>query len=454
MTKGGYSSHEEESIMDKIIEVLNKKGNGQLEAIYGKLTNTPVLTRVKKYLAGEYDIRFNLINNDFEYRLKGEDSYEELNENDLYIELQEDRINCSIDNLRTLLKSKYIKNYNPIKTYFDSLPKWEVGDQDYISELAGYIQTTDQKRWLYHFKKYIVRVVACATIDGAFNKQCLTLRSGQNDGKSTFCRFLCPPTLSKYFIENVQADKDGRIALGENLIINMDELASMSRQEINDFKAMLSKPCEKVRRPYDRKAKMAQRIASFVASTNDAEFLTDTTGSVRWLVFDVLSIDFAYSREIDIDLVYAQALALLKSGFEYQLDKSDVSENEQVNRKYQVKTPEMEIVAEAISPVKKSDYEKDKANQDYALKTATQLIELFGERAGSIRLNAGRMGRALRYFGFEQTQARVGDNGLSIRVWIVKLNNRTGYENIAINEGKPGIKEEDELGYPKSWDKK
>jgi predicted P-loop ATPase len=67
------------------------------------------------------------------------------------------------------------------------------------------------------------------------------------------------------------------------------------------------------RLPYDRRTSILERRASFIGSTNNIQFLSDDTGSVRWLCFEIESINWKYNDEIDIDLVYAQAYHLYQS---------------------------------------------------------------------------------------------------------------------------------------------
>lgn len=87
------------------------------------------------------------------------------------------------------------------------------------------------------------------------------------------------------------------IALIENFIINLDELATFSKVEIGQLKSVLSKSFVKERHPFERKAKKLPRRASFIGSTNMTEFLTDPTGNVRWIPFEVFDIDWKYSKK-------------------------------------------------------------------------------------------------------------------------------------------------------------
>ena len=109
-----------------------------------------------------------------------------------------------------------------------------------------------------------------------------------------------------YVTENISFDKDSLISLIENLIINLDELATFSKGEINTLKSILSKTFAKKCHPFERKAKKLPQRASFIGSTNLTEFLNDPTGNVRWIPFEISGIDWRnYSKVINIDHVWA-----------------------------------------------------------------------------------------------------------------------------------------------------
>ena len=55
------------------------------------------------------------------------------------------------------------------------------------------------------------------------------------------------------------------------------------------------------------------RRASFAATVNDSDVLTDRTGSRRFLCVEATRID--YTPPVDHTAVYAQALALFRGGF-------------------------------------------------------------------------------------------------------------------------------------------
>ncbi|MDP2061261.1 MAG: VapE family protein, partial [Flavobacteriaceae bacterium] len=258
---------------------------------------TPLINRVEKYISERYEIFFNIIANKFMYRVVDESEFMELNLDNIYRELKKHHLSYSHSDLKSLFKSDFTTKVNVFKEYFETLPEWD--GADIIGRLAEYIKVQDltkksneRERFNRMFKKTLVRMVACS-LEAGFNKQCFTLvHDKQNSGKSTFLRWLCPPTLADYYSEAVGISKDDLIALTENFIINIDELSTLSKYDINALKSVMSKDRVKVRLPYGERPEMLQRRCNFVASTNRLEFLNDETGSVRWVCFLLNSIDW------------------------------------------------------------------------------------------------------------------------------------------------------------------
>ncbi len=324
---------------------INNKSEIQMYSI-GKETNT-IFDKTMNYLDGKYEIRFNEIALSYEIKLRKEFEWKELNLNSLFIELMQAEISISIKNLEILVKSNYVLKYDPIDDYFQNII-WD--GNDHISYFLGFLKTSDNDSLRIQLEKWLVRAIRCALIPGYVNKQCLVLVSPkQNTGKTTLLRFLCPNELREYYTENVSTDKDGVIAICKNFIANADEFASFSKADANTLKAYISKDSVNMRLPYGRKAERMERICSFVASTNRTDFLTDSTGSVRWLVYEIKEIDFEYSKKVDIDQVWAQAYHLAYNDKDYKAEMTpeELKENEERNQAFRQLSEEEEIIRES-----------------------------------------------------------------------------------------------------------
>ncbi len=353
-----------------------------------------IFDRTLNYLNSKYSLRFNTISLEFEIKLIQDKKWADLNLNSLYIELIQSGINIPINKLEILVRSHLIEQYNPISEYIESLEDWD--GEDHIAKLCSYVKTNDDEKFLYHVEKWFTRAVFCALEEEKINKHCLVLANTiQNSGKSTFLRFFIPKKLTNYLSEDIGLDKDSRIKLCKNLIINLDELSVLAKADINSLKAMISKTDINERLPYARKAEYLERICSFVGSTNKTDFLTDESGSVRWIIFEVIEkINFNYSSEIDIDKVWAQAYfnAYKRKNYNPELTLADISENEKRNERFTQMTLEQEMVSKF--------YEASGNLEEF--KTATEvMIDLNSQ---GIRLNHLKIGRALSSFKFPRVK--------------------------------------------------
>lgn len=356
------------------------------------LSNT-IYDRTISYLNEKYNIRFNFIALELEISMKESNEWKNLNINSLLIELVQSGIEISMNRLEILVRSHLIQKYNPIVEYFENLTKWD--GVDHIEKLSSYVKTSDNDAFNYHFEKWLTRTVLCALKKGYVNKQCFVLAAQQNSGKSSFLRFLIPSKLEVYYTENVSLDKDGIIAICKNLLVNLDELAVFSKLDVNTLKSFISKSSVNVRIPYAKKAELMERICSFCGSTNRTDFLTDETGNVRWLIFEVLSIDFSYSKEIDIDKVWSQAYynAFEREDYNPELTAKDIEENEKRNERYAEISLEQEVIMK--------NYEKSIDFNEFL--TATDIMLEMNSLSG-LRLNNIRIGKALTKLKFERVK--------------------------------------------------
>ena len=353
-----------------------------------------IFDRTLKYLNAKYSLRFNTISLEFEIKRTSDKKWSDLNLNSLFIELAQSGIDIPVNKLEILVRSHLINQYNPISEYFESLKKWD--GEDHIKNLCSYVKTNDDNAFLYHMEKWFTRAVLCALEKEKINKHCLVLANTiQNSGKSTYLRFFIPRKLMNYLSEDIGLDKDSRIKLCKNLIINLDELSVLAKADINSLKAFISKTHINERLPYARKSEYLERICSFVGSTNKTDFLTDESGSVRWIIFEVTEkINFNYSMEIDIDKVWSQAYfnAYKRKGFNPELTLSDISENERRNERFTQMTLEQEMINKFYEP---SDNLEE-------FMTATEVM--MDLSAQGIRLNHLKIGRALSSFKFPRVK--------------------------------------------------
>jgi len=398
---------------------MEKKPNYEL--VQSENSNSTI--KMIKFLFSKYDFINNTILNEVMISLKHQSRFLPVNPHTLYIEVRQEGFRTTVGEINTFLSSDYIAQVNPFEDYFNSVAiLWNEFKEDYILKFAQYIEVTNQERFVIQFKKWLVRCVACCLNNDYFNKQALIfIHDEQNSGKTTLTRFFIPDNLYNYQAENIAVDKDSLISLCQNFIIIQDELSTLSKTEINAQKTLMSKSYIKVRHPYDRKPKMEPRRASILGSTNRAEFLTDETGSVRWLCFVVQRINWTYKTDIDINIVWAQAYNLYKTGFKYEMTLSEIVENEISNSQHTALSTEMELIQKYYLPGVKDDYD-----QFY---TATDVVQhLTTNTEGKVKINPIEIGKALKILGFEQIQRRGHENQkFPVKGYLIKYNSVTTY---------------------------
>lgn len=394
--------------------------SAEKEASEDPIKERPKIVRMRDLLAKRYDFRLNTVSNDVELSQKGKNQFETLNENNILVELMVAGFSGVEAPLMALLKSDFVPKLDPFTAYFENLPAWKPGDPDYIEHLANFVDAREQQWFNVQFKKMMVRTVACAIGWLPFNKHCFTLKSNQNDGKSYFLRFLVPSPLKPYTTDHFDPNnKDGLFALCQNFIINLDELSTFSKADVRRIKAIFTLEAVKERLPYDRRPSFHKRRASFLASTNDDEFLTDETGNVRWLVFEIHGVNHdnggekGYEANVKIDVVWAQAYALLKQGFSYQLSREEIQQSERNNRGYQITTLEMEYIQDSFKPGKKDD-------KGAEFMTAGDIAEEISPKfKGS--LSYINIGRAMKILGFEKSQKHDHKSGFQRKgYWVIR----------------------------------
>lgn len=379
------------------ITVYDKKNDGK--------ENANIFDIVADYLNQCYEFRYNEVSNRIEQKLIEDENFKELNECNIYVELQRKNYKFSQSNLTALMRSDFVSSYNPIKEYFENLTPYNpLTEVDHIGQLCNYIEAKNSKRFATQFKKHLVRSVACAIDNSVFNKQAFILvHEKQNSGKTTFCRWLCPPALQFYYAENVDlTNKDGLIALCEKFVINLDELAALNKTEINQLKSILSKSSISVRRPFERNTTDAPRRCSFFGSTNRAEFLNDETGSVRWLCFEIHNINFDYKIDVDINNIWRQAYSLYSDLFKYELTPEEILENEKENMEFFISTPEEDLLRSHYLPGKEDD--KDE------FLTSSQMVQFLTQKCeNTIRINPVVLGRILSKNGYARISHRLNN---------------------------------------------
>ena len=286
----------------------------------------------------------------------------ERDENNLFIECcNESDTNLTERLFQTVLNSSVVPEVNPLRHYVQSRAAWTPDMPDYIGQAAQMVHmATDQENelWRTNFPKWFVAMVAGWIDDSIVNHQVIVLVGRQGIYKTTWINRLLPPELVAYTTDHIdidRLDKDEELRAAEYGLINIDELDKLTDRQLNKLKSMITTTHVDVRAPFGRHKEKRVRVATYAASGNKEEFLTDQTGNRRWLPFHVVAIDSPYVHTLPYDGMYAQAYYLLQNGFSYWFDLDDIQTLEHHVEEFMIPTSEEELIPIYYSPAKMED---------------------------------------------------------------------------------------------------
>ena len=265
--------------------------------------------------------------------------------------VQETSASVGITEFITALRSDMVPVVHPPRAWLESLPTY-AGQKDWIDFMAEQVVVVGgeaaNRYWRQCFKKWFVAMVASWMHDEVVNHTVLVLVGRQGIYKTTWLDRLIPPELRDYSSKlplSGQISKDDRLRLCENVMLNIDELDAICGREMNIVKSLITSTDVNERVAYGRLKERRVRLASFCASTNNREFLTDVTGNRRWLPFEVESIQNPFNTLIPYGMLYAQAKAMVESGyFSYWFEPEEIEMLEKHNEEYRVQEGEEQLL--------------------------------------------------------------------------------------------------------------
>jgi hypothetical protein len=236
--------------------------------------------------------------------------------------------------------------FHPVREYLESLT-WD--GVDYIGRMAEYFVDEEGVFELY-LRKWLVGCVAkVLPVARGVQNRTFVLAGNQNLGKSYFPRWLCRD-LPRYHIEGSihPEDKDDHLRKIGMWIWEVPELGATTRKaDLEALKDFQSAETVVVRKSYGRRDIHKPALANFLATVNPdgMGFLNDPTGSRRYMTSTLKAIDWRYSQEIDPKQLWAQAVALLESGYDWKLSDEEAHQAEGINSEYKVETPVSQYLA-------------------------------------------------------------------------------------------------------------
>lgn len=347
------------------------------------------IENMMQLLKSRYDFRYNTVMKFVEYmpKDKGWYGYQPVDprvQKRMTLEVQMADIRVSIKDVRNFLESDYIKNYNPIDEYlFQCYDKWD--GKDHIRALARTVPTANPHwaDWFYTWFLGMVDQWRGYSHRQYGNSVAPLLISKQGYNKSTFCRRLLPPELQWGYSDNLILSEKRQVyqAMAQFMVINLDEFNQISPQVQQGFlKNLIQLPTLKYKPPYGSHVMEFPRLASFIATSNMKDILSDPSGNRRFIGVE-LTGPIDVSVRPNYQQLFAQALSALNNGEKSYFDAQQVKLIMKSNSQFEIIQPIDQyflLYFELVDNEKEGDY-----------LTAAEIFDYLKKQIGSsIKVNS------------------------------------------------------------------
>ena len=315
--------------------------------------------QLQRFLCEQFEFRYNQLTGVTEYRSKKEDTdfrpIDEREMNGMIVDARLKGIACWNSMVPTLVLSNKVESYNPFQTYLTELPIW-----DGIDRVTPFLQRVSIDELWLKGARYWMRAMTAQWLGMAREHANVLVpvlvSSQQGLGKSTFCRQILPESLRAYYLDNLNlapgaSPEKKLVKVG---LINLDEFDKISEKRQPDLKNLLQMMSVPVYRGKRLGYGTEPRLASFIATTNSRQILSDPTGSRRFLCVEVT--DMITNEAIEHKQLYAQLKHEVLNGERDYLNKEEEKEVQRRNKAYYRQSP-LEDIFHAC-------YRRPKANEE------------------------------------------------------------------------------------------
>lgn len=306
-------------------------------------------------------------------------------------------------------------HFHPVREYLSALPPWD-GEPRAGSWLKRLLSAKAPEPYLSAIsRKVLVAMVARVMEPGVKFDHVLILENvAQGVGKSTTIRRLASDAwFSDAHIEI--KDKDAVLAMNGVWAIELGELSSLKKSDVDQLKEFISRTTDRIRVPYGHRTEAFPRQCVFIGTTNSSEYFRDPTGNRRFWPVEVGECDFeGVARERD--QLFAEALMLYELGERLYLDEREAQAGAQSEQEARmVHDALQDQLAEYFEAVAEQAPGERRFNPECF--TMAELFGDFGPMNGQ-RMDGTaqhRVAASLRKLGFKSQSLR--RNGRVVRRW-------------------------------------
>lgn len=210
-----------------------------------------------------------------------------------------------------LVVSKH-RCYHPVRNYLHSL-SWDKTPRldTWLRDYCGVEQSI--------YSKAVGRKVLCAAVARIINPGCkfdyvMVLEGAQGIGKSMLVQALGGEWTGSITID--PSNKDSIMYMEGNWIIEMSEMVSHRKTEADQLKDFITRPSDKIRKPYARVPVDLKRQSIFIGTINPQHgvgWLKDPTGNRRFWPVEVNHVRID-ALKLVLDQLWAEAVVLYNLG--------------------------------------------------------------------------------------------------------------------------------------------
>lgn len=267
------------------------------------------IQKMMDFLSERYEFRYNMVMKYTEFvpKAKGWWGFRPVDpiiQNSITLDVQRAGINVSIRDVKNFVNSTFIKQYNPVDDFMMSCyNQWD--GKDHIRALARTVPTNCPywEDWFY-----------------------------------------------TWFLAMVDQWRQVLQAMSQFLLINLDEFNQISPKVQQGFlKNLIQLPSVKIKPPYGSHVTEFPRTASFIATSNMDDILTDPSGNRRFIGIEL-------TGPIDVSLrpnyhqLFAQAEAAIRRGERTYFDAEQTALIMENNQRFQQQQPIVQCFLESFAP--------------------------------------------------------------------------------------------------------
>lgn len=295
-----------------------------------RMNADPLLERLQRFLETAFEFRFNQLTEETEFRQRGrtDEVFRGVDQralNSICLEVRMQGIACWDRDISRYIHSYRVAEYHPFTFYMDELSEWD--GKDRLEALAR--RVSENPLWIKGFRRWMMAMSAqWMQLDGLHGNSVAPVLVSRKQGKqkSTFCKMLLPGALKRYYTDSIDlsslAQTERKLSLFG--LINLDEFDKIPVRKMPLLKNLMQMAGLNIKKAYQKNYVPLPRMASFIATSNQKELLSDPSGSRRFLCVEVEEkID---CTAIDHDQIYAQLKKEVLDGGRYWFTAEEEAE--------------------------------------------------------------------------------------------------------------------------------